>query len=539
MNLREYGVAALAALLVTVPFLNKPVHIDDTFVLHVSARILEAPWNPFGGEINWFGHLLPVWEATTNPPFMSYWLAPAAALSDYSELWMHLAAVPFHVLFACAMFGLARRFGARPWLPTLFLVGSVPFVVSGNLMRDVPAAALATAGALMLVPAVDRAPGSHKVWGGILLGLAILTKYSAAVLLPVLALYFVVARRPREIFWLGIPVALLGLWCVHTWVVYGRPHPWYLYLERSSAGGISWEDKLFGALAILGGGVLLAPAAILGLVRARPRVLLPGVGVLAVLVGWWALSFYRVEFDWELVLWMGCGLLLLAAAVAGARSLPKAEALFLLAWLATAVLFSILFVPFQAVRHLILALPPLLVLLFRLLEVRWDSSRSLRMCCAVLLAAQFGLGLLVQAADYEYAATYRDFARRAARDYGSDPGRLWFIGQWGWKFYAERAGFQMMHRDGPFPREGDLLLWPEKVHVGDAFARAADLRDRLEPVDSFVYPGRIPLRTMSVEAEAGFYAVIRRRIPFRFNSSSPLEIMRVYRVGARERGSGR
>ncbi len=536
MNPREYGLAALSALLVTLPFLNKPVHIDDTFVLHVATRILDAPWDPFGGEINWFGHVLPVWEATTNPPFLSYWLAPAAALGGYGEVWMHLVVVPFHVLFACAMFGLARRFCARPWPPTLFLIGSIPFLVSGNLMRDVPAAALATAGVMLTVLGMDRRSARHSALGGVLLGLAILTKYSAAVLLPVLAVYMMFVRRPREIAWMGIPVAILGLWCVHTWVVYGRPHPWYLYLERSAVSGISWEDKLFGALAILGGGLLVAPAVAAGLIRsgARSFVYL-GCG-LAVLVGWWALRFYRVDFDLELLLWMGFGLILMVAATRTALSSPNAESLFLLAWLAAAVVFSVVLVPFQAVRHLILALPPLLLLLFRGMEIHWDGSRGFRGLCLALLGAQLGLGLLVQAADYEYAATYRDFARRVSRDFDAEPGRIWFVGHWGWKFYARRAGFEMMHRDGPFPREGDLLLWPEKVHVGDAFGRSAELRERLELAHSVVYPGRIPLRTMSIEAEAGFYAVIRRRIPFRFNASSPLEIMRVYRVGARERG---
>ncbi|HON01080.1 MAG TPA: hypothetical protein PLM33_12600, partial [Acidobacteriota bacterium] len=72
----------------TAPWLDKPVHIDDTFVLHVAKQILETPTDPFHGDIDWFGHFRPVWKATTNPPLVSYWLAPALALGGDGDLWL-------------------------------------------------------------------------------------------------------------------------------------------------------------------------------------------------------------------------------------------------------------------------------------------------------------------------------------------------------------------------------------------------------------------------------------------------------------------
>jgi hypothetical protein len=56
-----------------------------------------------------------------------------------------------------------------------------------------------------------------------------------------------------------------------------------------------------------------------------------------------------------------------------------------------------------------------------------------------------------------------------------------------------------------------------------------EIRSRLKLEDEFVYRSGLPIRTMSVQARAGFYAVIRRRIPYRF-STAPLEIFQVYRV---------
>ena len=64
----EIGFFVLLLLGIGVPFLNKPFYIDDTFFLHIISSILNTPFNPFAGEINWFGKNRPVWEVTSNPP---------------------------------------------------------------------------------------------------------------------------------------------------------------------------------------------------------------------------------------------------------------------------------------------------------------------------------------------------------------------------------------------------------------------------------------------------------------------------------------
>ena len=65
--------------------LIKPVHIDDTVVLHVAANILHDPLRPFAGEFFWLETPQPLAKVTTNPPLVSYWLAPWIALAGYRE----------------------------------------------------------------------------------------------------------------------------------------------------------------------------------------------------------------------------------------------------------------------------------------------------------------------------------------------------------------------------------------------------------------------------------------------------------------------
>jgi hypothetical protein len=78
--------------------LIKPVHIDDTVVLHVAQNILRDPSRPFAGEFFWLEEPQPLAQVTTNPPLVSYWLAPWIALTGYREWVLHLSFAPFIAL---------------------------------------------------------------------------------------------------------------------------------------------------------------------------------------------------------------------------------------------------------------------------------------------------------------------------------------------------------------------------------------------------------------------------------------------------------
>jgi hypothetical protein len=172
-------------------------------------------------------------------------------------------------------------------------------------------------------------------------------------------------------------------------------------------------------------------------------------------------------------------------------------------------------------------LPPLILLLLG----RSPLDRVARTVAYLLIVVQAGIALAVQMADYEYADSYRDWAQVATESFPDQT--IWYVGHWGWKFYAEEQGFEMVHRDGPLPRSGDIVLWPAKVHVGDVFSGNEELREGLELLEATVYVGAVPLRTMSIPAGAGFYAVIRGRLPYRLFSNEPLESMRVFQMNSR------
>jgi hypothetical protein len=528
MNLKDTVLIILLTLILTIPFLDKPIHIDDTFVLRITQQILETPLDPLQGEMDWFGHKRLVWEATTNPPFISYYLAPVAAVFGYSEKALHAATIPFYFLLLAGAFSLGRRFASRPWLPVLFFLSSAAVVVSGNLMRDIPAAGFALSGMALFMSGLDREAHMPKYLGAFLLGLAVLAKYPLAVAWVLVLIYLILRRQFKSLPALLVPAAIVGVWCLHTFLVYGQIHPLYLLLERSESS-ISWIDKLLGGLSILGSSLFLAP---LLLVLAAWRrdwsalglSLIVSIGVVAL-----SLDFYEGTPDIEFLFWVVQGVTLLCFAVISAFRVEfDQDSVFLVAWLFFPFLFSVFLVPFQATRHLIFALPPAIFLAFRYIRSRQPEGKSLGVY--VVLFFQILVGIMTSFADYEYAESYRDFAKHVQQEWVTGEREAWYVGHWGWMFYAERAGLRQFHRDGPYPRKGDLLIWPEKVHIGDVFAKLEDIEEHLELVEKVTYEAKVPVRVMSMDAKAGFYAVIRQRIPIRLNWRSPLEIGRVYLV---------
>jgi len=583
---RAWLVAVLLALAVGVPFLGKAFHIDDAFVLSVTDQILREPLRPFHGEINWRSDPLPILEVTKNPPLLSYYLAPWVKLCGPSEHVLHASMLLFLVLLAVGAGLLGRWFWVGEWWPMLFVLLSPAVVVQTNVMRDVPAAALATLGLALFVLGTDEDRRAHLAWGAVLLGLATVTKYSAAALVPLLVLYPLLHRKWRYALWTLVPLAILGLWCLQNWLSLGQVHILVLLRQRAAGShGFTrpWHDKAVAGLVVLGSMLFLLPAVVIACLRRRVWLLLPllaavGVGVVfavharfgspslatrphvVVLDNGSALSgklvahsdaaitlhtpgrpprtlraarVARVEkLSWQHTLWAATGGMLLVAVVAGAlvaalRGLrahdgSSADWLFLLAWLAAGMLFSVFIVPFQATRHILPILAPAVVLVLRLLGT---LRRPVKIALVVLLVLQAAVAYLVGAADAEHAGAYRQFAAHAANKHRRPDHDLWFNGHWGWQHYALAHGLKQLSHSGTPPKPGDLVLDPKWVH---RVRYPKGLRKEL--VDEVPYPARLPVRTMDM-AYSCFYSVTAHRVPYRFTlDETPVQIGRIYRV---------
>jgi len=552
----EWSLVLLLVGAVTLPFLDKAFHIDDPFFHRVTQNIARDPMDPYAGEIDWWHRPDSIFRSDSNPPLFNYYLAPISARTENPEFASHAAMVPFYLLLAVSLLALGRRFTASPLWVLLFTMTSAGFVVSGNVMRDVPAAALGTAAVAATVSGTDRGHRRQLFLGSALVGMAILTKYSALILLPVIYCYPILKRKPRLVVWAAVPAAMFAVWCLHNQLVYGELHIASQWGRGFNRPGHGWRDNAYGLPVVAGSLSYLLPALLARSLASRDWWLLAGSGAVA-LVGWWLVESYTSGgagpqfLFWAL---MGSALIFVcfAEGVRTARPLlrdradPEAsDSLFLVVWLSAPLLVSTVSVPFQAVRHFLPALPPLVLLAFRTLGPTGRGSATfVRPILAVLLAAQAAVAFLVARSDADFAETYRDFAprvrdrvasHRTSRAGAGEPS-IWFVGHWGWSYYAEKAGLRQLHAGGPYPEEGDYLVVPAYVDKGRVLERLPRLAESLRKIDQVVYPGRIPIRTVD-PAGAGFYALFTRRgpdrpsrVPYRIECSAPIEYFEIYEV---------
>jgi hypothetical protein len=534
--------------------LIKPVHIDDTVVLHVAENILRDPLRPFAGEFFWLETPQPLAKVTTNPPLVSYWLAPWIVLAGYREWALHLSFAPFIALLMWGMHRLAARWlgAAWAWWAVGWLMFSPAVLPGMNLMRDVPALALFVGGLACWVEGLERQQARWLIAGALLGGLAGLAKYTALIWLPLVALYTLQRRAYGALGWLLLALVPIAGWSALNLWADGAVHLLYLWQERR--GSAPWAAKFLPGVVGLGASTLLWVGVGQRLRDALGQgwwwkgalLALAAAGV----VGWYHLQFAGQPMYLQSLLWLVAGVIVLGLAVgvgrfkdsppsirfpplregnrAGENAVPPASrgnlkegvptnqhiSLFLRLWLLIALVAAVWGAPFQAMRHLLYALPPLILIL-----TPWVGRN------APLLVAQGVLCLAVIAADYDYAVCYQRGAAAYAERLSGE--RVWYAGSWGWMFYAEQHGFRKLLPDGAGLQRGDIIIIPERVYKGKM---PPDLHQHLILLDETPCLPTLPLRTMDFRG-AAYYALIRTNAPFRFTlrMDEPLETRRAYR----------
>ena len=99
----------LLGLALTVPFLNKPFHIDDPDYLRIARQIRRDPLDPYGFELTRGGRWYEAGAVHPSPPLFCYALAGVTAVFGEDEIPLHI----FSSLFVIWGVWLAGRLGRR------------------------------------------------------------------------------------------------------------------------------------------------------------------------------------------------------------------------------------------------------------------------------------------------------------------------------------------------------------------------------------------------------------------------------------------
>jgi hypothetical protein len=407
-------------------------------------------------------------------------------------------------------------------------------------MVDVPLVGLWLACCWALVRAESEQPWRWLLLAAALAAAACLVKYTSLALLPVLALAIWWRGDRRRLAILLVPIAVLAAWSLFNRWDYGGVHLLERPVTTAARPGLVRTAALVAGRAglwlialgaVLPGAVAFAP--VLRGDRAGRRLLLASatIAVATIAVGRIALAAEPVAQSVLRGLFLGNGCLAAGLVTRGfLQARPDPRVRLLAAWLLAAAAFIILLSLFIAVRHVLVALPPVLLLVARGRDAERLSPRAAWLGLAATLVA----GGWLAASDARLADAYRREAPALASRFCEPGTRCLSLGHWGWQWYAARAGLEGYDRDRTVLRAGDRLVVPEMV--SKQTLRPDDAaRLRLLDEETIAASPLTVVRTMSTERSAaqgdrsgGFY-YFWTSVPWTL-TTRPLDRFRVYEV---------
>ncbi|HRY30017.1 MAG TPA: glycosyltransferase family 39 protein [Elusimicrobiota bacterium] len=510
-------------------FVGRPCFVDDSYHLLMAKGLLEHPLRPYDFKADDAGPNNPGWEygrppRMVNPPLHHYLLALFLKAGG-DRIWLaRLGFLLLSGLSALLIFLLSQRFMVPPLPATVFAVLTPAFWLSSySLLIDPTMLLFFLAALLFWIDGLRKNSTPLLVAAGLSMGAACLTKYTAALVVPLAFLWWLLRpreeRRFRPLLFLGLPFLLLGLWSLWNVHTYGAPH--LLASSKRVVQEFHWTNLLV-FLTFFSGVFLFPLFAWLWDLRLARRPFLAAAGLTLILFALLAGPWGGFSMDQALLvsLLAGGGVLFfqLVAQTVVARALPSD--VFLLLWLFLNSIQMIFIMGWFAGRYYLTVLPPAVFLFYRALQRRWPHAPgALRRFSTLIEALLFLSGLALATADHLQATARRRIVDELERDGWTDAGRRCFaLGDSFTGDYLKAAGWTTAFPETRF-QHGDLVLKNDVVMPAWWFRPE---KDRFRPLKIYEYASRFPLRVMDNQGAAGFYASVWGALPFSF-SRSPLE----------------
>jgi hypothetical protein len=556
--LTRWGAALLAALLLTGANAVKPLVIDDPVYVEFARQALAHPTDPYGFEVYWYRTPEPAIGFGWVPPVLSYWMAGAIALlGEHPSAWK-LSLFPFALALTGSLAFLLARQAPTLAAPAVLLIALSPALLpSFNLMLDVPALALGVLGYALFVAAAERRHTGLALGSGLALGLALQTKYSAAVYPALVLAHAAVYRRPREAA-LALLVAggVFAGWEALLLARYGESH-FLAGLARLRALGnlpsvaradaeMPGSGALYWTLCLLSllGGTALFPALVGSVALGARRAQVAGAALAAALglgvIAWLprpplyqAQGFFArtIAYNPELLIFVPLGLLVagvLAALALRALRTQEAPDRVLVVWLGLETAAYFLISPYPAVRRVLGIGIAATLLATRAVSPRAQEPEA-RAGIRIAIALGLALSALFFAADLSDARARRGLTARLVErmpQLGAEAGRetVWYSGHWELQFYLARAGMQPVIASRSHLRPGDWLILSEGTAPSPLSFPASRFRqqqDELTAVSAWpwstiplYYDGPVPLRRQPErQSSARIFRVTRDWVP--------------------------
>jgi 4-amino-4-deoxy-L-arabinose transferase-like glycosyltransferase len=529
-------ILVIATIACLAPFLNKAFCIDDPLFLWSAKQIQSNPLDFFGGEVNWFGTLSPLYDATKNPPGACYYLALAAKLAGWSEPALHAAFLVPAIGAICGTWFLARSLCRQPMWAALATLAAPAFLVSStNVMCDTMLICFWVWAVALWIKGLDSGRAEWTAAASLLIAAAALTKYFGICLIPLVAVYTIVRfRKPTwRLAWLMVPVAILAGYQWWTWHRYGRgllSDAASYALETPALPG-TWIERVVPQTATIlsftGGSMIPVLFCAPWLLSKRAMI---GMAALALVVALCAKAIDAKDslaalhmarsFTWtsafQLGVFTATGVLVFWLALIRVVKSRTAEAWLLALWVLGTFAFAGYLNWTCNVRSVLPMAPAVSILLVqRVEELAAVRARSLRFWRFALLPA-IGIALAAAWSDQCLADSARTAATQIAADYLSRTRVLWFEGHWGFQYYMSAQGGREIDVDRVACDPGDVVVIPFNNTNVHAFPPQS-----VTSLAQFDIPVCGWMSTFDLRAGAGFYTADAGPLPFVFGPAFP------------------
>jgi 4-amino-4-deoxy-L-arabinose transferase-like glycosyltransferase len=519
-------------LFLALPFLGRSFFVDDSYFVQIASWLKDHPRLPYHFRADDDGFQTRGWEENgfvrmVNPLAHHYYLAALMRVGGEREWFLRLGCVFLWSFGALAIFELARRWLARPLLGTiLVLVTPVAWMTSYSMLIDSTMGAFFLIALWAFIKAMESGRAAPLLLSGVAMGLSILSKYTALLILPLTATWLVLnwksAKRPWRFAlpWL-IGLGFLLAYSVWTAHLYGAPHILAASNRMLQMNGWAKWTVLFVFLS----GAAVAP--LLLWVAVGPRASLVGALLAFVLAEVFASKvggFTAVQAA-LLGVWAVTGAAILPAFLVQWRRWRFPTDHFLFLWLGGFLLMMIVVMNWVAVRYYVIAVPAIVFPVVRLVEFKWPSRAGRILAFAIAGTAVVTLALAY--ADYQQAGASSRLVRdlRASGLDKAAPGRRFYLGDAFTMSYLKKEGWSPTFRGLRFEKD-DYIITSEVTMPLKWFITQPM---KLEPLAEFNYKTRFPIKVMDGKGAAGFYASVWGALPFTI-SSGPWERFVLYRV---------
>lgn len=215
-------------LAITLPFIDQPIHIDDHLFLNSAISINKNFFLPYNFNFLTVEESIKGgFEGFTNPPLNSHFIAIIIRFFGTSPIVLHSFFILSAAFAAFSLYLLSKLFVKNTLLATFTAITTPVFMLqSHSLMPDIMLLGLWCQAIYFYIKGLDKNNKNLLYLSSIFTGLSLLTRYNSFMLIPLLFIYTLLKKDKLSVFrsYLLIPLLIFIFWCVHNIFFYGRAH---------------------------------------------------------------------------------------------------------------------------------------------------------------------------------------------------------------------------------------------------------------------------------------------------------------------------